>query len=113
MKVEHYSFGRIIIDGHTYTSDVIIYQDKVDPAWWRKAGHSLHIDDLKDVINLKPEILIIGTGQSGVMVVPEETLSYLKGHNIEVHVERTGKAVELFNKIRKDKKTFAALHLTC
>jgi hypothetical protein len=113
MKIEHYSFGRITIDGNTYISDVIIYPDKVDPSWWRKEGHSLHIVDLKDVINLKPEVLIIGTGQSGMLIVPEETLSYLKGHNIEVYVARTGKAVELFNKIRDDKKTFAVLHLTC
>lgn len=113
MKIEHYSFGRITIEGKTYTSDVIIYPDKVDSSWWRKEGHSLHIVDLKDVIPVKPEILIVGTGQSGVMIVPEETLSYLKAQDIEVHVTRTEKAVELFNKLRKDKKTVAALHLTC
>jgi hypothetical protein len=113
MKVEHYSFGSITIDGKTYTSDVIIYPDKVDSSWWRKEGHSLHIVDLKDVINVKPEILIIGTGYSGAMVVPEETISYLKAQNIEVHVARTEKAVELFNKFQKGKKTVAALHLTC
>jgi len=113
MKIEHYSFGRITIEGKTYTSDVIIYPDKVDSSWWRKEGHSLHIVDLKDVIPVKPEILIVGTGQSGVMIVPEETLSYIKAQDIEVHVARTEKAVELFNKLRKDKKTVAALHLTC
>jgi len=113
MKIEHYSFGRITIDGKTYTSDVIIYPDKVDSSWWRKEGHSLHIVDLKSVLNIKPEILIVGTGQSGVMIVPEETLSYLKAQGIEVHVARTEKAVELFNKHQKDKKTVAALHLTC
>ncbi len=113
MEIQHYSFGRIIIDGVTYTSDVIIYPDKVDSSWWRKEGHSLHIVDLKNVINLKPEILVIGTGQSGLMVVPGETMSYLKGHNIEVYVSRTEKAVKLFNKHQKDSTTVAALHLTC
>ena len=113
MKIEHYSFGTITIDGKTYTSDVIIYPDKVDPSWWRKEGHSLRIADLKNVISFKPEILMVGTGQSGAMVVPEETISYLKGQNIEVHVVRTEKAVELFNKRQKEKKTVAALHLTC
>jgi hypothetical protein len=113
MKVEHYSFGRIIIDGNTYTSDVIIYQDKVDPAWWRKAGHSLHIDDLKDVIAEKPELLIVGTGNSGMMVVPEETVSYLKSKGIKVNIARTDEAVKHFNKFQKEKRTIAALHLTC
>jgi len=113
MKIEHYSFGSITIDGKTYTSDVIIYPEKVDSLWWRKEGHYLHIADLKDVINVKPGVLIIGTGYSGAMVVPEETISYIKTQNIEVHIARTEKAVELFNKFQRSKKTVAALHLTC
>ncbi len=113
MKIEHYSFGRITIDGKTYTSDVIIYPDKVDSSWRRKQGHSLHIEDLKYIVPSKPEILVVGTGHTGLMVVPEETMSYLKSKGIEVHVIRTEKATELFNKLQKDKKVIAALHLTC
>ena len=113
MKIEHYSFGTITIDGKSYTSDVIIYPERVDSSWWRKQGHSLHIVDLKDVIPAGPEILIVGTGHSGAMVVPEETLSYLKSKGIDVHIARTDKAVELFNKFHKNKKTIAVLHLTC
>jgi hypothetical protein len=113
MKIEHYSFGNIIIDGKTYTSDVIIYPGRVDSSWWRKEGHYLQVGDLSDVIKAKPEVLIIGTGYSGVMVVPKETISPLESKGIEVHVERTGKAVELFNKIQRDKIVIAALHLTC
>ncbi len=113
MKIEHYSFGTITIDGKSYTSDVIIYPERVDSSWWRKQGHSLHIVDLKDVIPAGPEILIVGTGHSGAMVVPEETLSHLKSKDIDVHIARTDKAVELFNKFQKNKKTIAVLHLTC
>jgi hypothetical protein len=113
MKIEHYSFGKIIIDGKTYTSDVIIYPEKVDSSWWRKQGHSLHIDDLMNVIADKPELLIVGTGNSGVMVVPQETVSYLKLKGIEVNIARTDEAVKLFNRFQKEKRTIAALHLTC
>lgn len=102
-----------MIDGKTYTSDVIIYPEKVDSSWWRKEGHSLRIVDLTDVINARPEILIVGTGYSGAMVVPGETTSYLESRGIEVYVGRTEKAVELFNKLQKDRKVIAALHLTC
>lgn len=113
MKIEHYSFGRITIDGKTYTSDVIIYPGRVDSSWWRKEGHYLQVVDLTDVINAKPDILIIGTGYSGVMQVPKETINYLESKGIEVHVARTEKAVEMFNKLQKDKIVVAALHLTC
>ena len=113
MKIEHYSFGRIIIDGKTYTSDVIIYPGKVDASWWRKQGHNLEVADLKDVISAKPQVLVVGTGATGFMKVPKETLLHLESKGIEVHVERTDKAAELFNQLQKDKIVIAALHLTC
>lgn len=113
MNIESYSFGNISIDGRQYKSDVIIYPDKVDSSWWRKEGHKLQIADLTEVVNSRPEVLIIGTGYSGVMVVPEETISYLESKGIKVYIERTTKAVELFNKLQKDRKVVAALHLTC
>ncbi|MCL4456783.1 MAG: Mth938-like domain-containing protein [Nitrospirae bacterium] len=113
MKIDHYSFGRITIEGRTYTSDVIIYPDHVDSSWWRKEGHYLQAADLTDIVNAKPNILIIGTGYSGVMAVPKETLEFIRSKGIEVRIERTEKAVELYNSIQKDKKVIAALHLTC
>ena len=57
MIIEHYSFGRITVDGKTYTSDVIIYPGRVDASWWRREGHNLQAVDLTGVIKAKPEIL--------------------------------------------------------
>jgi hypothetical protein len=113
MKIEHYSFGKITIDGKTYTSDVIIYPDRINASWWRKEGHNLHVEDLKDVIDAKPQILVIGTGSFGVMKVPKETISHLVEKGIEVHVTRTGEAVDVYNKLQKNKIVIAAFHLTC
>jgi hypothetical protein len=113
MKIEHYSFGKITIEGKTYTSDVIIYPEKVNASWWRKEGHNLQVVDLMDVINASPQILVIGTGATGLMRVPKETISHLQSKGIEVHVAKTGEAIELFNKLQKDKVAIAAFHLTC
>ena len=46
--IDSYSFGEIVINGKRYTSDVIIFSDSVDDNWWRKSGHLLHKDDLKE-----------------------------------------------------------------
>jgi len=113
MKIEHYSFGKITIDGKPYTSDVIIYPERVDSSWWRKEGHTLHIEDLHDVLNANPAVVVVGTGFFGIMKVPRETIAYLESKGIEVHAARTAKAVEVFNTFQKDKKVIAALHLTC
>ena len=115
MVIEHYSSGRITIDGETYSSDVIIYPERVDSSWWRKDGHTLNIEELQDVLNADPlRVVVIGTGIfSGIMKVPKETVAYLESKGIEVHAARTGKAVEIFNALQKGKKVIAAFHLTC
>ncbi len=113
MKIEHYSFGRITIDGKTYTSDVIIYPDRVTSSWWRKEGHLLQIADLADIVNTGLQVLIVGTGYYGAMLVPEKTVEYLRSRKIEVYSGNTQEAVELYNKTLAEKPAVAALHLTC
>ena len=113
MQIDHYRFGSITIEGRTYTSDVIIYPDRVDASWWRKEGHYLQKADLAGIVAAKPGLLIVGTGAHGVMSVPESTVAFLESHKISVIIEKTDKAVELFNKQPQGKKVVAALHLTC
>ena len=113
MHIDGYVFGRMIIEEKIYTSDLIIYPDRVDASWWRKEGHYLQKEDLTGVIAAKPDILIIGTGDMGVMQVPASTLAFLEKKGIEVHVAKTGKAVDIFNSQPVDKKVIAAFHLTC
>ncbi len=113
MRIKDYIFGRIIIDGKTYTSDVIIYPDSVDSAWWRKEGHYLQMDDLAAALAEKPDAIVIGTGFNGVMKVADEVVRKLTSKGIEFHIMKTGEAVPLFNDLSVRKKTIACLHLTC
>lgn len=113
MKIQHYSFGKITISGKTYTSDVIIYPDGVNSSWWRKDGHFLQIDDIKEVIDAQPEVIIIGTGYSGIMKISRDVVDNLKSLKIDVHIASTTDAVNLFNKLSVERKTVACLHLTC
>jgi hypothetical protein len=113
MKIEAYSFGKMIYNGKTYTSDLIIYPERVDPSWWRQEGHLLQLRDLTDILKEEPDIFIIGTGYMGILKVPPELKEHLERKGIDVHVERSRKAVKVFNRIDKVKKVIAAFHLTC
>ncbi len=113
MRIDSYSFGRIVIDGKAYTSDVIIYPGRVDASWWRKEGHLLHFEDLAEALKARPGVVIIGTGYDGVMQVPREIVDRIAGLGIEVKVERTTKAVSLYNDLHSSRTVIAALHLTC
>jgi hypothetical protein len=109
--IESYDFGRIVIDGRTYTSDVIIFPDRVLDSWWRKEGHNLDIEDLKEVIEFGPEILVVGTGYSGIMKVKDETREFLESKGIKVIVKKTKGACDILNSLGTD--AVGAFHLTC
>jgi hypothetical protein len=113
MHIDDYSFGRIVIDGTTYTSDVIVYPDKVDTSWWRKEGHLLQKADLSDVEASGPAVVVIGTGSWGVRKVPESTVTFLESQGARVIIEKTAQAVKIFNEESKKRKAVGAFHLTC
>lgn len=113
MRIDSYSFGKIVVEGVSYTRDLKVFPDKVVPDWWRKDGHLLKCVDMEDVFYFRPEVVIVGTGMMGAMKVSEEVKDKAKELAIEIISEKTGKAVEIFNKISLTKKTVGLFHLTC
>ncbi len=112
--IDSYDFGQIIINGRRYTSDVIVLPDRVRESWWRREGHRLHVEDIEGALQEeKPEVLVVGTGYSGLMKVLPETENYLKSKGIELIVQSTREACKTFNRLVKSKRAIAALHLTC
>ncbi len=111
--IESYNFGEIKILGKTYRSDIIVYPDHVNTQWWRKEGHNLTIEDIKEVIEARPEVIIIGTGQPGLMKVPKETKEMIDKCGIEIIILPTDKACQEYNRVATKKNVIACLHLTC
>jgi hypothetical protein len=111
--IESYTFGRILIDGRSYTSDLIVYPDRVEDHWRRKSGHGLVPEDLEPQLRGQSGTLVVGTGNAGLMRVPAETLDYLESAGFDVIVQRTGEACETYNRLAKQGPVIAALHLTC
>ncbi|RLG33351.1 hypothetical protein DRN97_05235 [Methanosarcinales archaeon] len=111
--IDSYDFGRIVVDGKAYRSDVIVFPDQVKDNWWRKEGHTLHIEDIEPVVKEEPEVLIVGTGKYGILKVLPETKEYIESKRIELIIEVTDRACKIYNALSKDRKTVAALHLTC
>ncbi|MFC1523631.1 Mth938-like domain-containing protein [Thermodesulfobacteriota bacterium] len=112
--IESFSFGEIIINGRNYKSDLIIYpHGRVMGSWWRKEGHRLFSGDISELIDSKPEIIVIGTGASGLMQPTEELLASLKECRIECIIQPTQNAMDIFNSLFPEKKVGACFHLTC
>ena len=108
MSIEHYEFGKMVIDGVEYSKDLIILNDKVIPNWRRKEGHFLCKDDLS-AIEIKPDLLIVGTGSPGMMEVDMEVVD-----EFTTMVCSTRVAVKCYNDLKeKLDSVVAVFHLTC
>jgi len=111
-RIDGYSFGRVFVDGEEHTKDVIVLPDRVVGNWWRRDGHSLVMEDLDDVLDDLPPILVVGAGADERMKPQPETLEKLEARGVEVHVLPTDQAVRRYSEL-DPARTAAALHLTC
>jgi hypothetical protein len=111
-RIESYSFGHIVVDGEEATNDVIVLPGRVVHNWWRRDGHSLVLDDLREVLDELPAQLIVGTGAYGRMHPDASALEELRARGIEVEALPTEEAVRRYGEL-DTAETAAALHLTC
>lgn len=112
--IEFYDFGTIRINGKHYTNDVIVFLDKVKDKWWRKESHRLTVEDLQEVLKVAPQVVVVGTGYSGLIKVSDEVKAHLDKQGIRLVIEKTSDAARTFNKLAESgEKVVATLHLTC
>jgi hypothetical protein len=111
--IDAYNFGQIVINGRKYTSDVIIYPDRVQDEWWRDESHELTLKDISGIMSENPEILLVGTGAPGMMRVLPEVAREAEARNIQLIVQPTGEACDIYNQLAPTQRVVAALHLTC
>jgi hypothetical protein len=112
--IDKYSFGRMTIQGRTYTSDLTIIGGLVRDNWWRKSGHVFRVEDLFDVVRADPEVLVLGTGSSGMARPAPDLESELLANGIRLVALPTPQAVIAFNDLHaRGADAAGGFHLTC
>ncbi len=111
--IEEYSFGFIKIDGQVYNHDVQVGLNGEVKLWWRNKSHEIGKRDIEEVLDQKPEVIVIGTGEMGAAEVMDEAQQAITSKDIKLIIEPTGEAVKSFNSLGKDKKVAGLFHLTC
>jgi len=112
-KVDSYQFGQIVISGRKYSSDVIIFPDRVQDAWHRGKSHQLSLKDIAEITDENPDVLIVGTGAAGLVKVLPEVKQEFEARGIKLIAEPTEDACNTYNRLSPSQKAVAALHLTC
>jgi hypothetical protein len=114
MRIDKCAFGRIVINGKTYTDDLIILPDGgILERWRRKRGHGLTMGDLKALIDVAPEVIVAGTGVSGGVKPDTNLESDLAKLSIAFFAAPNDKAIKLFNELTAARRVGAGFHLTC
>ncbi|MDR3567713.1 MAG: MTH938/NDUFAF3 family protein [Syntrophobacteraceae bacterium] len=113
-EIGGYRFGEIEVDGKRYTGDIKIVEGLVVSNWWRADGHKLAASDVEDILDHRPDIMVVGKGLPGRMKVMEQLRKRLESAGIALVDEPTPEAVATFNGFQKSgKKVAGAFHLTC
>lgn len=111
--IEEYHFGSITIDGQTYNDDVEVrsLSSKTEVLDWpRDKSHDINVDSVKKAVEQKPDIIIIGTGETGVAKVTESAKQFIAEKGIKLIVDITGEAIKTFN---VEANMIGLFHLTC
>jgi hypothetical protein len=113
--IDHYSFGRMTVNGRNYHSDLIIHADgRIQDKWRRRRGHDLIPEDIGPLLDAAPRRLIIGTGHDGRMSVAARVVNLCKERGITIEALLTADAVRQFNEAVENEMSVAAcFHLTC
>lgn len=117
-RTEKTSFGTITIDGQTYRQDVLIRLDGEVTKRKKKlskqvygTSHILSLDEARHIYEAGAEMLIIGTGQYGLVSCSDEASQFFEAQNLTVVMEPTPKAIELWNEI--EGRLIGLYHVTC
>lgn len=117
MRIGHFSFGSIQIDGQTYEHDLVIDRGEIKK---RKKKPSRKFRDkfghtplsIEEKIPWKCRQLIIGNGFTGALPVMDDVKRKADKRGVELIILPTPKALQRLNK-ESTRGANAILHVTC
>ncbi len=113
MHIDRYDFGHIVIDGVSYSQDLLIWPGQIKKDWWRLEGHLLQLPDVAEALAANPQVLVVGKGQPGYLQIDPDLATHLRAKGIELVEAPTKQACLVINAESGRRRLAAALHLTC
>jgi len=117
-RIDETRFGSITIEGEVFEHDVLIRMDGDVKKRKKKlskeqygTSHIVSLAEAEQVHEKGAERLIVGTGQSGMLMLSDEAAAFLKKHNCTVELLPTPDAIRLWNEAKG--AVIALFHVTC
>ena len=116
-KIDELIFGSIVVEGKKYHRDVLIFADgtvkKRKGSFLMFGSHKIKKQELEELSQGQPEIIIVGTGTNGAAHIASEAESWAEGKNLSLLVQPSYDAVARLNELAEQKKVAALIHITC
>lgn len=119
VNFERTVFGSVTVDGQKY-SDVLVVSGKIESREREKleeifgTSHMVAPAEISKLTSGKPDIVLIGSGQSGVLKVSDIVKNQIEKAGSKLLVLETPEAIYKYNELVKEgKKVNALIHVTC
>ena len=105
--IQLYEAGRIVINGRDLRDSLIVAPERLILGWRPRSVAELTSEDFTPVVELGPQILILGTGPTQVFPAPEVLVqAYRRGIGLEIM--DTGAACRTYNILMSEGRRVAA-----
>lgn len=119
IKIDSTGWGSVVVNGQKF-DQVIISGEKVIRREVEKleklfgTTHQIADWEIEELLSGNPEIIILSSGQGGVMKIADEVLEKLSKSGAEIKILLTSQTISEFNRLTSEgKKVNALIHTTC
>jgi hypothetical protein len=110
-------WGRIEVEDLGVAKDVKLWPGGGREWDWRETG-TQHVPgilpaDMEELIAHGADVVVLSRGMELALQTAPETLDLLRRRSIEVHVEETRAAVDLYNRLAVSRRAGCLIHSTC
>jgi hypothetical protein len=117
-RINHVSWGRLEVEGNAEPhKDAKLFPGGSCEWNWHETGTAhtpgIRVADVQELLDHGAKVVVLSRGMAECLHVPDETLEFLKQHQIAVHVLPTQQAVALYNKLAQTEPVGGLFHTTC
>jgi len=117
-RFESLVWGKAVIDGKTYNYDIVVLPDgKIEPRttpYETLGSHTFTRGEIERLINAGAEVIVVGTGTSGMAKLSPEAQRLAAERGVELVVQISPLAINTYNQYAvQGRKVAALIHITC
>jgi len=106
-QIKAFKPGHIQVNEKIYTKSLIITPTKLIEDWPPQSAQEISSDMFNDIQSLQPDILLIGTG-STLVLLPPEIYGHLINQGIGVELMNTSAACRTYNALSAESRNVVA-----